>query len=128
MSFESLFPVLASCFTATCVFVRVYHVEKPVTTTMLTQRLTLAAALLSGVAIISAQDLNALPACAVSPSPSKLGARSTHSSQRDPVSAAVTSSGCPATDTDCVCSSTAFLNAIAVTIPAACSAEEIARM
>ncbi|RVX68160.1 hypothetical protein B0A52_08668 [Exophiala mesophila] len=76
---------------------------------MLTQKLTVAAALLFGVAIVTGQDLNALPACA-----------------RDPVSTAVTASGCPANDTNCVCSSTAFLNAIAVTIPAACSAEDIA--
>lgn len=46
---------------------------------MLTQRLTLAAALFSGVAIVTAQDLNALPACAVSPSTAKFDARSTHS-------------------------------------------------
>ena len=33
---------------------------------MLTQKLTVAAALLFGVAIVTGQDLNALPACAVS--------------------------------------------------------------
>ncbi|EXJ87807.1 hypothetical protein A1O1_04734 [Capronia coronata CBS 617.96] len=69
--------------------------------------------LLSSLALASPQvntgTLSGLPACA-----------------QDAASAALVSSGCPLTDTSCICSSTAFINAITNTVTQSCSPADVA--